>query len=149
MISPFGVLPPPQLFFFCCGFILPCCSCFNYSFIFPNIFFIFLILFCFLFFHIVLLLFSFAFFWPHHTACETSVPRPEIGPKLLWWELQVQTAGLTENLRPQGILIRVRRPGGPYLSTKIWLYPTACKLQCWMPKAKQPVRQKYSLTHQK
>ena len=116
-------------------------------FIFPNIFFIFLI--CFTFFVIVLLLFSFAFFWPHHTACETSVPRPEIGPKLLWWELQVQTAGLTENLRPQGILIRVRRPGGPYLSTKIWLYPTACKLQCWMPKAKQPVRQKYSLTHQK
>ena len=48
----------------CCGFILPCCSCFNYSFIFPNIFFIFLILFCFLFFDIVLLLFfSFSFFF--------------------------------------------------------------------------------------
>ena len=54
-------LPQPFSFFsfFCCGFILPCCSCFNYSLIFPNIFFIFLILFCLLFFDIVLLLFFF------------------------------------------------------------------------------------------
>ena len=54
----------------CCGFILPCCSCFNYSFIFPNIFFIFLILFslysltlyCFLSFFLSFLFFSFLFF---------------------------------------------------------------------------------------
>ena len=51
--------PPPFFSFSCCGFILPCCSCFNYSFIFPNIFFIFLILFCFLFFDILLLHFFF------------------------------------------------------------------------------------------
>ena len=65
MISPFGLSSTtPFLPFFCCGFILSCCSCFNYSFIFPNIFFIFLILFCFLFFDIVLLFFlSFFFFF--------------------------------------------------------------------------------------
>ena len=31
--------PQPFFSFFCCGFVLPCCSCFNYIFIFPNIFF--------------------------------------------------------------------------------------------------------------
>ena len=56
----FWLVPHPTFFsFFCCGFILPYCSCFHYSFIFPYMFFIFLILFCFLFFDIVLLLFSF------------------------------------------------------------------------------------------
>ena len=53
------------------GFILPCCNCFNYSFIFPNIFFIFLILFVFyslilycsfLSFFLFLFLFFFSFF---------------------------------------------------------------------------------------
>ena len=81
--------------------------------------------------------------------CEILVPRPEVGPKLLWWGLQVQTAGLTENLGPQGILIGVRPPRGPHLGTKTRLYPTACKLQCWTTQAKQPVRQEYSTTHQK
>ena len=38
------------------------------------------------------------------------VPRLEVGPELLWWELQVQTAGLTDNLRPQGISIGVSLP---------------------------------------
>ena len=92
--------PPPQtpptkqrLFFFSplldWGSVLPCCSCFNYSFIFPNIFFIFLNLFCFLSFDIVLLLFFFHsfFFFPCHEACRILVPRLEVGPELLWWEL--------------------------------------------------------------
>ena len=82
-------------------------------------------------------------------ACGILVPRLEVRPELLWWELRVQTAGLTENLRPQGISIRVRPPRGPHLSTETQLYPTACKLQCWMSQAKQPVRQEYSTTHQK
>uniref|UniRef100_A0A8C9EG95 BCL2 like 13 n=1 Tax=Phocoena sinus TaxID=42100 RepID=A0A8C9EG95_PHOSS len=82
-------------------------------------------------------------------ACRILVPRPDIRPKLLWWELQVQTSGLTENLRPQGISVGVRPPGGPHLSTKTQLYPTACKLQCWMFQAKQPVGQEYSTNHQK
>ena len=57
------------------------------------------------------------------------------------------TTGLTENLRPQGIFIRVRSPGGPHLSTKTQLYPTAYKLQCWKPQAKQPVRQEHNPIH--
>ena len=40
------------------------------------------------------------------------VPRPEVGPELMWWELRVQTTGLTENLRPLEISIGVRPPGG-------------------------------------
>ena len=159
-MSPFGLFSPRLFFsfflfsFFCCGFILPCCNCFNYSFIFPNVFFIFLILFCFLFFGIVLLLFSFLplfiyLFLLRHKACGISVPKPEVGPELLWWELWVQTAGLTENLRTQGISIEVRSTRGPHLSTRTQLYPTACKLQCWRSQARQPVRQEYNSIHQK
>ena len=152
IVLSFWLVPSPFVFsFFCCSFILPCCSCFNYSFIFPNIFFIFLILYCFLFFEIVLLLFFFLFlfiFFLRHKACGILVPRPEVGPKLLWWELWVQTAGLTENLGPQGISIRVRPPRGPHLSTKTQLYPTACTIQCWTSQAK-PVRQDYSTIHKK
>ena len=84
--------------------------------------------------------------WP---ASGILAPRPEVRPKLLWWELRVQTAGLTENLRRQGISIGVRSPRVPHLSTKTQLYPTACKLQGWTSQAKQPVRQEYSTTHQK
>ena len=154
MISPFGLFPPHLFFsFFSCGFILPCCSCFDYSFIFPNFFFIFLILFCFLFLILHCSFFSFFlpffFFLQCHEAFGILVPRPEVGPKLLWWELRVQTTGLTGNLRSQGTSIRVRPLEGPHLGTKTQLYPTACKLQCWVPQVKQPARQEYSTTHQK
>ena len=81
-------------------------------------------------------------------ACGILVHGPGVRPDL-WWELQVQTTGLTENLRPQGILIRVRSPGRPHLSTRTRLYPTAYKLQCWKPQAKQPLRQEHSPMHQK
>ena len=109
---------------------------------------IFLIKKIFLFFVIVL---PFFFFF---SCCASRLagswlPGWEVRLELLWWEHRVQTAGLTENLRPQGILTGVKPPGGPPLGTKTWLYPTACKLQCWRPKAKQPVRQEYSPTHQK
>ncbi|XP_049565467.1 centromere protein C isoform X5 [Orcinus orca] len=85
----------------------------------------------------------------HKLACGILVIRPKVVPELLWWELRVQTAGLTENLSPHRISIGVRPPGGPHLRTKTWLYPSACKLQCWTSQAKQPVRQEYSTTHQK
>ena len=48
----FGLLPPT--FFFCCGSVLPCFSCFTYIFLFPNISFS---NFIFLLFVFVLLLF--------------------------------------------------------------------------------------------
>ena len=82
-------------------------------------------------------------------ACGILVHEPGVRPKLLWWEIRVQTTGLTENLRPQGIFIRVRSHIVPHLSTKIQLYLIAYKLQCWKPQAKQPVRQEYSPTHKK
>ena len=72
-----------------------------------------------------------------------------VRPKLLLWELHGGTTGLTENLRPQGIFIGVRSHGVPHLSTKTQLYPTAYKLQCWKPQARQPVRQEQNPTHQK
>ena len=152
--APFGLFAAPPPFFFPFSFVILFYLVAVVSIIFLFFlmyFFIFLILFCFLFFVIVLLLFFFFFFFflPHHTACGILVPRLEVGPKLLYWGLWVQTTGLTENLRPQGILIGVRPPGGPHFSTKSRLYPTAGKLQCWMPQTKQAVRQEYSPTHQK
>ena len=144
--SPFGLFSP-FFSFFCCNSVLPCCSCFTYIFIFPKIFSIFLFLFHVLFFVIVL---SFFFFLLSHCiACQILVPRPGVRPELLWWECKVQTTGLTEKLRPQGILNRVRSPGSSQLSTKAQLYPTACKLQCWTTQAKQPVRQEHSINQVK
>ena len=70
-------------------------------------------------------------------------------PEPLRWELQVRTIGLTENLRHQGIFIRVRSPAGPHLSTKTELYRTAYQLQWWKRQAKQPVIQEHKPTHQK
>ena len=55
----------------------------------------------------------------------------------------------TDNLRPQGIAIRVRPPGGPHLIIKTQLYTTGCKLQCWISQAKLPATKEYSTTHQK
>ena len=82
-------------------------------------------------------------------ACRILVHYPEVRPKLLQWELQIKTTGLTENLRPQGIFIRVRSHRVSHLSTKDQLYPIAYKLHCWKPQAKQPVRKEHNLTHKK
>ena len=89
----------------------------------------------FLFFVILLLSFLFFFFgsvlWV-------------LGP---WF--RGQRAGLTGNIRPQGILIRVQYPRSPYLKTKTQLYPTACKLHCWKLQAEQLVKEEHSSSHQK
>ena len=58
----------------------------------------------------------------------------------LWTNRETQTAG---NINQS------ESSGGPHLCTKTRLYPTACKLQWWMPQAKNPVRQEYSPTHKK
>ena len=92
------------IFFFLLCFILPYCSFFNYIFIFPNIFLILLILFCFLFFDIVLL--SFFFFFLSFLAVPHSLrnlgshergraPAPVVGalsPKC-WTNREPQTPG--------------------------------------------------------
>ena len=103
-------------------------------------FFIFLILFFILCYcvHVVCL-----FFLQCRAACGILVPRPATGPDLLWWECQVQIVRLTGNLRPQGILISMNYPRSIHLGTKTWFSPTECKLQCWMPQTKQPIRQEH------
>ena len=45
-----------------------------------------------------------------------------------------------ENPKPQGIVTGVRYPRDSHLSTKTRLYPTARKLHCWKPQARQLVR---------
>ena len=82
-------------------------------------------------------------------ACGILICKPGVGGKLLQWELRVQTTGLTENLRPQEIVIRVRSHGGPHISTNTQLYPIAYKLQGWKPQAKQPIKQEHNPTHEK
>ena len=61
-------------------------------------------------------------------ACGILVHESEVGPKLLRWEVQVRTTGLTENLRHQGIFIGVRSHGVPHFSTMTQLYSIAYKL---------------------
>ena len=82
-------------------------------------------------------------------ACRILVHEPRVRLKLLRWELQVRTTGLTENLRPQGIFTGVRSHGVPHLSIKTQLYPIAYKPQSRKSQAKQPVRQEHSLTREK
>ena len=96
-------------------------------------------------------LFSFLhppFIWPCCVTFGVLVLQLGVKPEPLWWECRVLAAGLPENSWPQRILIRVSCPGGPHLDTKTWLLPTACKFQCWIPQAKQPLRQELSPTHQ-
>ena len=62
-------------------------------------------------------------------ACVILVHKLGVRPKLLWWELQVRTTGLTENHRRQEIFIGVRSHKVPHLSTNTQLYPIAYKLQ--------------------
>ena len=80
----------------------------------------FLSLFYFLFFVIALLLFFF-FFLPYSVACGISVHGLEIRPELLWLEQRVRITGLTETVRPRGLLIGMRSPKGPHLNTRTWL----------------------------
>ena len=89
----------------------------------------------------------FVFVLPPQTACRIFAHETRVWLKLLQWELQVWTTGLTENLRPQGIFIRVRSHGALHLSTKTQLYTIAYKCQCRKPQAKQPVRQENNSTH--
>ena len=91
----------------------------------------------FLFFVILLLSFLFFFFFFGGVLWV-------LGP---WF--RGQRAGLTGNIWPQGILIRVQYPRSPYLKTKTQLYPTACKLNCWKLQAEQLVKEEHSSSHQK
>ena len=62
------------------------------------------LIYCILFVIVFHISFLFLYFLVCHTACRILIHELE----LLWWEDQVQTAGLTETLRPHGILFGVR-----------------------------------------
>ena len=144
------------LLFACCfafcllGFVFLICFGFYLSVCF--LFFCLCVCFCLFGFVFIicvgLCLFSVCFLLAMPHDFRVLVPRPGVRSEPLWWERQVQATRLTENFRPQGILIGVSSPRGPHLSTKTWLHPTACKLQCRKPQAKLPAKQEHSSTHQ-
>ena len=87
----------------------------------------------------LLLLFVLFCFLSHHLICRILVPWPGIGSE---W------APSPENSLTQGIpSVSMSSPRDPHLSTKTWLHLIVCKLQCWMPQAKQPAWQEHSPIH--
>ena len=116
------------VFYFPCGFVVV--VCFLDCFLFAWICFCYLswVLFvCFLFFFclcVCICLFSFALlfalgfvfiFFFCHVASGVLVSRLGVWSEPLWWEHQVQDTGLTENCRPQWILISVSSSRVPHL----------------------------------
>ena len=92
--------------------------------------------------------FSFLFpFLPHCAAYRVLVLQIGVGAETPRWESRVQDIGPPENSQPQGILIGKSSPRGLHLNPKTWLHPTAGKLHCWMPHAKQLARQEHNPTH--
>ena len=102
----------------------------------PSGFFFFFFLLCYCSAIVFFSLSLSCFLFPHPMACGILVHGLAIRPEPLRQERWVQTAGTTENIRFQGILIGVRYPRGPHLNTKIWFYSTACKPHCWKPQVK-------------
>ena len=68
-------------------------------------------------------------------------------PEPLRWESRVQDIGLLETSQPNIILVDESSPRDLCLSAKTQLHPTASKLWCWMPNAKQLARQEHNPTH--
>ena len=82
-----------------------------------------------------------------HMAGRVFVLWPGVRPEPLRWESRVQDFGPPETSRPHVILIGKSSPRDHRLNTKTQLHPTACKLQCWTPHAKQLARQEHNPTH--
>ena len=76
--------------------------------------------------------------------CRVLLLWPGLGPEPLRWESQVQDTGPPEDSQPHGILISESSPRGLHLNTNTQLHPTASKLQCWTPQAKQLARQEHN-----
>ena len=75
------------------------------------------------------------------------VLQPGVRPEPLRWESQVQDIGPPETSWPHVISISESSPRDLRLNTKTQLHPTASKLQCWTPHAKQLARQEHNPTH--
>ena len=72
---------------------------------------------------------------------------PGVRPEALRWESWVQNTGPPETSWPHVISIGESSPRDPHLNAKTQLHPTASKLQCWMPHAKQLARQEHNPIH--
>ena len=116
-------------------------------------FFHFFLLFTFLNFKILIILFYFIlfiYFLPFllsHVADRILVLQPDVRPEPLRWESQVQDTGPPETFRPHVISIRKSSPRDLQLNAKTQLNPSASKLQCWTPQAKQLAKQECNPTH--
>ena len=64
-----------------------------------------------------------------------------VRPEHLRWEGQVQDMGPPETSWTHVISVGESSPRDLHLNTKTQLHPTASKLQCWEPHAKQLARQ--------
>ena len=81
-----------------------------------------------------------------HSCCVANrvlVLLPGVRPEPLRWESQVQDIGPTEISRPHVISIGKSSPTDLCLNVKTQLHPTASKLKCWTPHAKQLARQEH------
>ena len=100
----------------------------------------------FVFFVCFVLFFSLPFLLSH-MAGRVLVLWQGVGPEPLRWEGRVQDIGPQEISWPHVISIGDRSPKDLHLNTKTQLHPTASKLQCWMPHAKQLARQEHNPMH--
>ena len=137
-------------FIFCC-----CGSVFfvvvvSFLFIFSNVFFIFLILFYFLFFVIDLLFFVCCLSVYFLPCCCSLLGLGSQARGQAWAPVvEVLSPSHWTNREPQtpGNINQCELSQGSQFGTKTQLHPTACKLQCWRPQAKQPGRQEHNLSH--
>ena len=113
-------------------------SFFYYYYIFN--FFVLIIYNCFYFNISNYYYFFISFFLPFllsHVADRVLVLQPGVRPEPLRWESRVQDIGRQETSQPHIIPICESSPRYLHLSAKTQLHPTASKLQCWTPHAKQ------------
>ena len=75
------------------------------------------------------------------------VLRPGVRPEPLRLESRVQDTGPPETSWPHVISIGEKSRRDLRLNAKTQLHPTASKLQCWKPHAKQLARQEHNPTH--
>ena len=75
------------------------------------------------------------------------VLQPDVRPEALRWESRVHDTGPKETAWPHITSIGESSPRDLRLNAKTQLHPTASKLQCWTPNAKQLGRQEHKATH--
>ena len=102
--------------------------------------------FIFLFITIIFSIFFLPFLLSH-LADTAFMLRSGVRPELLRRESQVQDTGSPKTSWPHVISIGKSSPRNLHLNAKAQLHPTASKLQCWTPHAKQLEKQEHNPTH--